>query len=221
VEHYERCLGEGAEKTEAAASIRNSMSRVAKLVTWVMVESKEPGADIFLDGKLAGQTPKRIGVNPGFRVIEARRVGAKPARFEFQTRGGERQVELNPVPLAKPKPRVVVAKKIEDKPKKGLPQYWFWGTAGLSVALAAVTTVFAVQAKPTHSDFQEAPSDELADKGENRRLLTNIFLGVTAAAAGASTALFFYTDFPWSKKERAADPDRREVSVGVGLRGTF
>jgi hypothetical protein len=223
-EHYERCLLEGGKDTGEAASVRNSLARVRKLITWVTVASKEPGAEIFLDGQPVGLTPKRIPVNPGRRVIEVRRTGAKPARIAFKTRGGERTMELDPVPIIETKTEVteteVAVTGTGEPPRRRLSQVWFWGTAGLTVAFAAVTTILGVQTLSLRKDFDETPTVDLADQGEQRRVLTNVFLGLTAAAAGTSTVLFFYTDFPWTR-ERADDEGDQELSLVVGLRGTF
>jgi hypothetical protein len=63
-----------------------------------------PGADILVDGTLAGKTPlpASVTVNPGARVFELRRVGYLPARKEIALSDGARgEVTFEPEEDAK------------------------------------------------------------------------------------------------------------------------
>jgi hypothetical protein len=226
-EHYQRCLDEGASKKPMAARVSASLKAVSAQITWMMVRSPGKGGTIYVDGREAGQAPRKVAINPGSHVIEVRRTGAKPATSRVKTLGGEER-ELTLVPLEldmasgpgggdkqpTPSPR-----EPPSTSRAGLSPLWFWSGVGLTGALAIVTTVLGVQTLGLRSDYNEDPTEQGADDFDQRRMLTNVFLGLTAAAAAGSTLLFFYTDFG-SKRETDAG-DTEALRVGVGLRGTF
>jgi tetratricopeptide (TPR) repeat protein len=209
---YERCLGEGAEKTDEADAVRNSLTRVNGRITWVSVTSKGKGGTVVVDGRRLGPAPARFAINPGSHVVEVRRKGAEAATETVTSRGGEQRVlELNPVD------------KPSDAPptrRRRLHQTWFWSTAGLAAAFAITATVLGVQTLKIRDEYEEGPTQELLDRGRNRKLLTNIFWACAGAAAGSATVLFFYTDFRGAK-ERGPTGKGKELTLGVGLRGTF
>ncbi len=216
-ERYRDCLTKGAEQAGNGDVVRNSLQRVEGRITWVAVRSPGKGGSVYLDGLFVGPAPQRVPVNPGTHVVEVRRAGADPARFTITTRGGEqRDVELAPADVAGPKPIIVVKERVRTVSRRTVHQAWFWGGLGLSVALATVATVLGVQTLGLRDDYEAAPTRQLLDKGTARRTLTNVFWGLTAAAAGTTTVLFFFTDFS-RHREQPATP----VSLGVGLRGTF
>jgi hypothetical protein len=66
------------------------------------------------------------------------------------------------------------------------------------------------------SDYEANPTKEGYDDFVSRRLVTNVFAGVTAAAAATGTVLFFYTDF-----RRARGSEAPATALGLGLRGCF
>lgn len=213
---YNRCYSEGAEKSENAEAVRNSIKRVEGRVGWFEVSAPSPGGEVYVDGKVVGSTPRRVPLNPGQHVIEVRRQGAEPARETVTVRGGEqRALELNPRQLAESRPVVG-----PDKPapsRRRLHPAWFFATSGLAVAFGVVGTVFGVRTLATKSDYDAGPTRELYDRGRNQRLLTNLFFAGAAASAGSATVLFFFTDFG---RLRRGGPERSD-SVSFGVQGTF
>lgn len=213
-EHYKRCLSEGADKTEKGETVKNSLERVEGRITWLKVDSQGAGGTIYVDGRRVGPAPARVPLNPGSHVVEVRRKGAAAATTTISTRGGEeKQVELTPSEGQRRGGKVV------EKPRRRLHQAYFWSAAGLSVVFALVATVTGVQTLGIRDDYEENPSRELLDRGESRRLVTNIMWAGAAVAAGSATALYFFSDLPWTR-ERGQD-DRRAVTLGIGLQGTF
>jgi hypothetical protein len=212
---YKRCYAEGAEKTENAEAVRNSIQRVEGRVGWFQVSAPSPGGEVYLDGKPLGPAPRRVPLNPGQHVIEVRRPGAEPAREALIVRGGEqRSLELSPTTIAESRP---VERPKPGQGRRRLRPVWFFSTAGLAVALGVVATVLGVQTLGIKSDYEASPTRELYDRGRTRRLLTNLFWAGAAASAGSSAVLFFYTDFSRLGRGRA---ERPEV-VSFGLQGTF
>ena len=94
--------------------------------------------------------------------------------------------------------------------------------AGLSVVFALVATITGVQTLGIRDDYEENPTRELLDRGKSRRLVTNIMWAGAAVAAGSATALYFFSDLPWTRErgQRGQD-DKRAVTLGIGLQGTF
>lgn len=211
---YNRCFAEGADKSENAEAVRNSIKRVEGRVAWFEVTAPAPGGEVHVDGKAMGSTPRRVALNPGQHVIEVRRAGAEPAREAVSIRGGEqRTLELVPKPTAESRPSG------PEKPvpsRRRLHPVWFFGTTGLAVVFGVVATVLGVQTLSLKSDYEAGPTRELYDSGRTRRLLTNLFWAGAAASAGASTVLFFYTDFG-----RLRGGAERSDRVSFGIQGTF
>jgi hypothetical protein len=222
-EHYQRCLDEGGKDTAMAKRVRASLKSVKAQITWVDVQSPGRGGTIYVDGKAQGEAPRKIGINPGTHVIEVRRSGAKTASSTIKTLGGEeRELVLIPLDL---KP---TGEEVPDKPtpsgeeppaRRGLSQVWFWTGVGVTAALAIVTTVMGVQTLNARTEYNDNPTQEGADTFDQRRLLTNVFLGLTVAAAGGTTVLYFFTDFRGKEEQRGGD--EQAMTLGVGLRGYF
>jgi len=211
--HYQRCLKEGADKTDKASAVSNSLTRVEKRITWLRVSS-DGGGTILVDGRTMGLAPRRIPLNPGSHAVEVRRDGAKNASTTISTRGGEElDVRLTPIPIAQERS----VPPVTGKPARLRPhQAWFWTAAGLSLAFATAGTVTGVQTLQIRNDYEDDPTRELLDRGRSRRLVTNIMWAGAAVAAGSATALFVFTDFR-SKRETP----RGRVTMGLGLRGQF
>lgn len=216
---YRDCLSQGADKAASAEAVRNSLQRVEGRIGWVQVRSPGQGGDVHIDGNRVGPAPQRVPLNPGSHVVEVRRSGAEAARQSLTMRGGEQlELELIPRALAPEPPKVIVVKEPSpERPRRRLHQAWFWSGVGLTAGLAAVATAFGVLTLRTRDDYQAQPSRQLYDRGLNYRLVTNIFWGLTAASAGATTGLFFYTDF----RRHQGGSARASTDLLIGLHRTF
>ena len=209
-ENYRRCLDEGARGTKEGESAEASLNEVQGKITWLKVQSPAPGGTIYVDGRAVGPTPGNVGVNPGTRVVEVRRPNATPATVTIKTHGGEhRTLTLAPIDLK----QVTPPASGPTTKRKRLRPVWFWATAATTVALAATAMGLGIATLKARDDFEGSPTEDGYQKAVNLRLATNVMWGLTAAAAGASTALFFYTDF-----SRARFRDAMAVSLGVGGR---
>ena len=215
--HYRRCLDEGAKDAPMAARVRASLASVEKQITWVAVRSPGRGGVVYVDGEALGPAPRRVPLSPGAHVMEVRRAGAKPARKRLRTLGGEQHaVELVPIEIERPAP----ASRLADRPatRGGLAPVWFWAGVGLTVALASVATVFGVQTLQRRSDYEENPTREGYESFTDRRLLSNVFWALSAAAGIGTTVVFVYTDF--GHREEPEAPALGQT-FGLGNHGSF
>jgi hypothetical protein len=228
-EHYRKCLKRGAAKRRRMARrVRRALKRVEKKITWVEVTSPGKGGTVFINGLEKGPAPLKVGLNPGTTVIEVRREGAKPAGGTITTSGGETQVlELIPkepkkvamAPVAPPKPRPPPPPR---KERRGLHQAWFWTAAAVTLGTLAAASVVGYTALQKKNDYEDDPTRQGYNDAKDRRLVANLLWGATLAAAGATTTVFFFTDFDFGKRrERRDRGDDDEVVLGVGIRGTF
>ncbi len=106
-----------------------------------------------------------------------------------------------------------------DSPRKrgafagGLPPIVFFGAAGLTVAVAGVTTYFAIDTSSQHSEFEKAgcnqanfaPCAGLRSDGESSQSTTNVMLALTGVAA-VGTAVIGVAFTNWKGPMIAAHP---------------
>jgi hypothetical protein len=230
-DHFRSCLKLGADKASIAPEVVAALKKAEGQIAWVEVKSPGAGGTIEVDGRARGKTPKQIPLDPGSHVVVVRREGAVPASATLLLYSGEtRSVTLipegpSPAPgqtgkttratTAKP----AVTATSGPRPRRRLSQVWFWSAAGVTASLAVAGIILGAQTLSLQSDFEEEPSHDALDRFKSRRLATNIVWGLAAAAAGAGTVLYFYTDF----KGTGVRPEggKRALVVGVGARGTF
>jgi hypothetical protein len=221
-DHYRRCLREGADVTSIAEKIRNSLKQAEARIATVDVISPGRGGTISVDGTPVGLAPRRLRLNPGDRVIVVERTGANPARAKLELRAGEeRTVTLVPEDLPTIVAQPAATRPADDDapppPRRRVRQHWFWTAVGLTVACAAATTALGVLTLQRLDDYNNDPTKDRFDEFRSYRMLTNVFVGLTAAAGATGTVLFFFTDF-----KRDTRPARdRDVALGVGWGGRF
>ena len=76
---------------------------------------------------------------------------------------------------------------------------WFWGTAAVAVIGAGATVFSALDTRGIHDRFARDPSDaDLAARGHDAQVRTNVFLGGTIAASLASATLAYFVFRPTS-----------------------
>jgi len=218
--HYRRCLKEGGDRSPKAGEIQKALQAVESQVGSLTVESPgTPPAEAFIDGAPIGNTPANTLVNPGPHTIEVRRPGASPQKSTVQVEIGEhRTVVLQTVPLSPPPPtggQPPVPEPPPTKPRRGLSTIWFWSALGLTGALAVTAAALGIKTLVANSSYEESPTEDGYNQIIDYKLYTNIFWGLTAGAAGATTLLFFYTDF---RSGERGDGDQAFV---IGVQGRF
>jgi len=214
--HYERCLQEGGRATRLAARIERALDEVRRRVAHVQIRSSVSSALIYVNGRRVGRPPRRVALNPGQHTAELRRGARRLAESEFVLApGDERTLELTPAP----QPSVASATQpaatqpLPAAPRRHLRSGWFWGAVGTTLAFAGATAVLGVLTLRKRNDYDDAQTTENEDSFYLYRMLTNVFVGLTSAAAGSALVLYFFTDF--GARERPAGV------AGFGLHGTF
>lgn len=220
-QHYRRCLKEGGERSPKAGEIQSALQAVESQVGSLTVESPgTPPAEAFVDGAPIGNTPAKTLVNPGPHTIEVRRPNARPQKSTVQVEIGEhRTVVLQTVPSS-PQPPAGGQPVVPEQPRptrreRGLSTTWFWSALGLTAALAVTATALGIKTLVANSDYEDKPTEDGYNQVIDYKLYTNIFWGLTAGAAGATTLLFFYTDF------RAGERNSDEQAFVIGVQGRF
>jgi tetratricopeptide (TPR) repeat protein len=188
------------------------------------IECAEPDCRITVDGVDRGLAPLTVVVLPGAHKIEAfageRRVALVNGRVG---RGEVAKIELSEPGDADPteppgKEPVALETAPDDGVSLGAP---FWVATGVGVAAGVTTIVFGALTVKEHDRYEAADRlDEQAKQdGERYRLITNVMIGVTGAAAATATALAIHA--------LVTDGDEEQVALttgpglGVGVVGKF
>jgi len=221
-EHYERCMKQGGKTSRKHLRFEKSLMNAWLLIATVRVTSPGKGGIVYIDGRSRGAAPVEVKLNPGSHVFEVRRTGAKPARATIEISGGERSLKLIPLAQAPPtlpkQPHQPSSAQPEPPERSGLSSTWFWVGAGVTAGLAAAAAIVGGLTIKADGDFDDGPTWDGYDKVLDLRLVTNILWGTTAAAAGVTTVLFFYTDFGGADE---ASDEADATAFVVGLQGRF
>lgn len=212
--YYRGCLKEGGSNSENAAQLRDALERAKARIALLELRTTRPGVPIFVDGRGVGRAPLELALNPGLHVVEARLAGAEPITRQVRTRGGETlEVMLELGSIGTPRPRRHASR--DHRPSAGLRPFWFWGATALTAALVVAAAAVGARTLALKSEYRSAPTPEGRRDGLAHRTATNALIGLTAAAAVASTTLFFFTDF---RMERAGAHEAGAGRVlGIGL----
>jgi hypothetical protein len=101
----------------------------------IEVSSMPPGAEVTIDGKLVGQTPVHVEVDPGERVLRVSADGFHDGEQTLTVQAGEAyKVDVELIALPPPPKRVAGGGKPVYK------TWWFWTATGV-VAIAATVLV--------------------------------------------------------------------------------
>jgi tetratricopeptide (TPR) repeat protein len=190
--------------------------------------SEGEGCSIRVDGIARGGTPLVLVVYPGPHQVEATAKGRSPITQKTRVEAGERvqvPMEVNPLPEAEPQSEGSEQKEEKNAPYGlGIP---FWVSVGVTGAAGTVAIVFGAITVNDKKEFEDSgkTDEDLKEKGESHRLVTNVMIGVTAAAALTAAGFAIY-DLVY-KKDRKEKQDRAHVAIvpgpglGVGAVLTF
>jgi hypothetical protein len=125
-------------------------------------------------------------------------------------------------PADEPEP---LAPEDEEGAVLGVP---FWIAAGLTVAAGGATIFFGIKTLKDEEEFEQSDrlDEEIAERGERDRLITNIGIGVTGAAAAAALAFAIHGAVAAGGDEEE-DQGGGDVALGPGpglgisIAGTF
>lgn len=208
-------------KNEISVPTGETLRVSAELVpqSILMVDTKAPGADVFLNKTEIGKAPLYEFVNAGDYKLHVKLKGYLPYDEDIKIVKGKRTMVT--VDMLKPKQRV--------------HQAWFWSSTGITVMMGVLSIVYGSKALSVQSDYYDITKridnrdfadgeefyvlkkqgESLIGEMESHALKCDIFLGFTAAFALASTILGFFTSF--GKKESKGKVD---VAIVNGTKNT-
>ena len=224
VEFYEKYLGELSDKKER----REIESRLAKLsarIGELSIVCPSSECRIEVDGVDRGTAPITLSLEVGSHRVEAFIGQDKIAAVDTRVASGESStVELFQRDAREekagveegPEEPVVEEPVVEETPPspedERMPGAGFWISTGATVAAGAVAVVFGVMTLKDKDEFDDGggTDPDLRDKGERDKLITNVMIGVTGAAA-ASAVAFLIVDLSSSK-----NGEEEPVAIGPG-----
>ncbi len=195
---FERYLADGGAKVkdDKRAEVAGEIAKLKARVATLTVELTPPTAQLSIDGE-AVSADAPIKLNPGAHKLEATAPGFQRGLAQVDVTGGDtRTITLALVAVPPPKPVVVIAPP-REQPR---PVSWTAPAVGYAVTggLAAGTIVFAVLTQGKATDLANEKKLATADPARLKSLdssvgtsalVTDIFLGATAVAAGVSVYL--------------------------------
>ena len=202
----------------------------------LMLRSTPEGASVSLDGKELGRvTPLRIPLETGKHALELKLRGYLPATREFEAQtatGTQLHIELQAEaderfgdkhrPIRAP---LAVKPDSESAPTKSEAPTSVWVSAGIAGGALLSGTILGFLALSKQSEFNERPSESLADRGERLALFSDLSFGVALAAAVTSLVLYFARDdLDASKKKKepkSSSSLRGSRGVNAGLKRTI
>jgi tetratricopeptide (TPR) repeat protein len=178
---------------------------------------------IKVDGIGRGDTPLVLVVYPGPHKVVATASGHSPVTKKTKVPAGER-IDIA-IDMGKESKRAPTRKGEKNAPY-GLG-IGFWTSVGVTGAAGTLAIVFGALTATTKNDFEDSGSTDmdLKEQGEDYRLVTNVMIGVTAAAALTAAGFAIY-DLVY-KKDKKEKQDRAQVVIvpgpglGVGAVVTF
>lgn len=192
LQQYLRDSPNASDRAEVERHLTELTGRPATLA----ITSTPPGAQILLDGQPTGQTtPAEISMEAGDHAVELRLDGYQPFQ---QTVTAQASARLRmEVPLTAGAADALGANGGDGQAAAGgggggsdAPTVEVWVTAGIAAAALISGTVFGFLALSEQSNFDMAPSNEIADRGELFALIADISFGAAILAAGTAIVLY-------------------------------
>jgi tetratricopeptide (TPR) repeat protein len=199
IKAYNRYLELAPPDAEDRPAVQAALKTLGNLLGVLHIQSNVT-AEVWVDNRLAGEAPGDVYVPAGGHSVELRAKGYIPSREEVQIVGHE-DLQLV-IELVKGQTTVEVTETA------GITPVVFWIGAGVTLASAITATALAVRVKSLADEGKElnpySPEVDDARKDvESAELIADVFLGVTAVFAIATTVVAFMTD--WEGKEKLSD----------------
>jgi tetratricopeptide (TPR) repeat protein len=178
---------------------------------------------IEVDGIARGETPLVLVVYPGPHQVVATASGQSPVIKKTKVPAGER-IDIA-IDMGTESKRPSTRKGDKNAPYGlGIP---FWTSVGVTGAAGTLAIVFGALTAKTRNDFEDSGSTDadLKEQGEDYKTVTNVMIGVTAAAALTAVGFAIYDLV--NKKDKKEKQDRAQVAIvpgpglGVGAVVTF
>jgi tetratricopeptide (TPR) repeat protein len=208
------------------AQVEAQIGKLREKPAFVTVESTPPGAAIFVDDVDTGKkSPADLELKPGTHAIELRVEGFKPDRRDVTLPIGGRETLSIVLDLDRPPPPTPVAEPTPppaptEEQDSAATRKAIWVATGLAAAGLVTGGVLGGLALKSKKDFDDAPSEAKADKGERLALFADVGFGV-AVAAGVTALVLALTDSKKTESETArvqlAPALSRDAAGAVGI----
>jgi hypothetical protein len=227
---YQRYLEEGTDKVPVsrAAKARREIARFDTMLGELRVVSRADGLLIFIDGKQLGVTPLDgpLTVAVGQREVVVRR-GKKEVFRQFADVSRGKATEV----------RVEEGTGLGETGGGGAREegagdggrVWTWvalGVGGAALVAGGITGGMVLSRSGDLEDGcpdKQCPESEWStlDGAETLATVTNVLLGVGAAAVLAGAILFFVEPGLGGEKQIAVTPSAGSSGAGIALSGRF
>ena len=237
---YRRYVAE-AEDAAEIAEIKAKLAKLEQMVGEVRIGCKISPCQVRVDGTDRGTAPLSAVLSPGRHDLVATFSGKIVDQTSVTIEAGKKTsvtlaLKVDPATLTDDSEQQPADDQPDDEPEPTTPEdagevslgVPFWIAAGLTVAAGGATVAFGVMTLKDEEEFEKADrlDEEIAERGERNRLITNIGIGVTGAA-GATALAFAIHDIWFADDEEEEEPGEGDVALGPGpglgisIAGTF
>jgi hypothetical protein len=212
----------GQDLFEGAAARLDELK--AKAPATVKLTSVPEGATVTVDGAAQeGTTPLELTLAAGTHKIAVAAEGYLPKEIEVTLEGTQTleqsmELEAEPPPPA-PEPEaepVVEAPAPPPPPAKEPSKVPAYVTLGIAGAGAVVGTIFGVSALSKKSDFDDNPTNELADDVERNALISDMAFGVAITLGVTGVVLLTSKEETAAKMQRLPHKAKLQVAPYIG-----
>ncbi|MBX3269453.1 MAG: PEGA domain-containing protein [Sandaracinaceae bacterium] len=194
LEQYLRDAPGANDRAEVEGRLQAFRQRPAQIA----ITSTPPGARIVLDGRDTGHvTPHEVTMSGGAHTIELHLEGYTATQQQFEAQAGTRaRLEIGLDAAADPLGTSGGDQQHADDGGGGGgggssdPSVGVWVLAGIGAATLIAGTVFGFLALSEQSNFDTAPANDIADRGETFALVADISFGVAALSVIAAVVLY-------------------------------
>lgn len=221
-------LKEGGDKIDAERkkSVNDDLEMLTTRTASLTVESNEAGAEVLVDGELAGTTPlaEPLLLDTGDHRITIHKDGfdTREETITLASRDSQSlRIDIRPTP-AERSPVVVVA----PQDQAGDRTAWIWGTWSATAALAAgaaVTGGLGIGAANDLAHLRSTYNPSARDQLNSAQSRAQTLLGAADILGGAAIvtggiALYLTLSKPAAAKEKEKDKTAPHAELRVGPR---
>jgi tetratricopeptide (TPR) repeat protein len=230
-----------AEDAAEIAEIKAKLAALEQKVGEVRVGCAISPCQVRIDGEDRGSAPLSAVLSPGSHDLVALFSGQIVEKTAVTIEAGKKNavtlaLKVDPAALAAASEEQPAEEQPVDEPEPSAPKdeertilgVPFWIAAGLTVAAGGATIFFGIKTLKDEQEFEDSDrlDEEIAERGERDRLITNIGIGVTGAAAATALAFAIHGAVSADGDEEAGQ-GADDVAVGPGpglglsIAGTF
>ena len=219
---YYRQYIEEAKKDPSKKGVKAVEERIGKLEKYLgtlTVTSNVTDAAVYVDDEEIGTAPmENVYIETGDHTVTLEKEGFQTFSKKIKVVSGKTiSVDATLLVVEKePEGQVPVVGTGEEKPdRKTLKPVIFWCMLGVTIGLGGGAAAVGGLNLVNHNKFMDTPYDDrekwkdLKDRGEIYNIVFLSLIGATGAAAVATVALAFFTDF--KKKEKKVEEEDTDI----------